>query len=503
MNQIITKAQNGDKKAMEQLYASTCNDLAYYCRQLCGNAHDAQDLMQDTYLTAFEKLGQYRRDQNFKGWLHTIALHKYYNRIRAEKPHLREEEATEYIAAEEELYAPEEYTEQKELQRLLKTVIDESLSETQRMTIILYYYDEMSVSDIAQELNCPEGTVKTRLYHSRKILREELLKRGIALGGSAVLISAALKANAAAFKVSAASAAAVMNLAVKTNAASVGTKSILAYTKGKIIAGITAAVVVGGTAGICYTATNRPEEPSEPTEILLATESASTEPAAAIPLPAETEAMTETEIQTETIPETSGVSVPGGEPVSYKFDANTLEVWIPSTYTMTSYFIQEQEDGSFQFLKNPMQKEGDEEKTLLTISASQAILFRPDTFSGDVVTYIPRVENVSELDMHTIVSSLYKDAALSEPQEFIIPVDNTNSPDSATEKTAIRYEFTASGSTEEITGSAIIFDGNIKKSHIFIFSDCSGIRQQEYEDIISSISMSYTDNSWRDQYIIP
>ncbi len=110
-------------------------------------------------------------------------------------------------------------TEQKELQQLLKTVIDESLSETQRMTVVLYYYDEMSVSDIAQELDCPEGTVKTRLYHSRKILREELLKRGIALGGSAVLISAALKANAAAFKVPAASAAAVMNLAVKTNSA--------------------------------------------------------------------------------------------------------------------------------------------------------------------------------------------------------------------------------------------------------------------------------------------
>ena len=88
MHETIIKAQNGDRSAMTEIYNITCKELLYYCLKLCGNENDAEDLLQDTYLTVFEKLSQYRRNKNFKGWLHTIAFHKYYNKIRDEKPYL-------------------------------------------------------------------------------------------------------------------------------------------------------------------------------------------------------------------------------------------------------------------------------------------------------------------------------------------------------------------------------------------------------------------------------
>ena len=98
---------------MDKLYKSTVNELLYYCVQLCGNQHDAEDLVQDTYLTAFQKLEQYKYDKNFKGWLHTIALHKFYNKIRDEKPQLFADENTDIIP-EDELLGPENISEKNE-----------------------------------------------------------------------------------------------------------------------------------------------------------------------------------------------------------------------------------------------------------------------------------------------------------------------------------------------------------------------------------------------------
>ncbi len=499
MTRLIAKAKNGNKKAMEKIYESTCDELFCYCLQLCGNEHDAQDLMQDTYLTVFEKLEQYRRDDNFKGWIHTIALHKYYNRLRAEKPQLRTEEPDESVETVSELYAPESYAEKKELQKLLNDIIAECLSDTQRLTVTLYYYDEMSIGEIAKELDCPEGTVKTRLYHSRKILKDELLKRGITLGGSAILVSAVLKAYGASFTASAAATAAAGTV-IAERAASTAAKSVFAYAKGKIIAGAAAVAVAGGVAGIYQIANNNDEDktPSLP-EHSVSTERPAF--ATAIPVPVTTAPKTET-----TEPETeasTGISQPGGAPVEYSFDGNLMKIMIPENYTPSSFFKTSNSDGGFSLTSIPIPDSDLENRRFWGMHVKEVLKFRPDTFSGDEVLFMVRLEEPEEIDMYSELSSMYGNVTLSDAVQLAIPVDNTNSPESPIERTANRYSFTAEGSNGEINGTAIIFDGNLKNTHIFIFSDCSGIRQQEYESIISSISLSYTDNSWRDQYNIP
>lgn len=517
MTEIIEKAKKGNKKAIEELYKSTCDELFYYCRQLCANEYDAQDLLHDTYLTAFEKLNLYRRDENFKGWLHTIALHKYYNKLRAEKPQLRADESCEIYMEEEEICIPQEYSERKELQKILMETISESLSDSQRITVILYYYDEKSVSEIAQELGCPEGTVKTRLYHSRKILRDEFLKRGITLGGSVVIISSVLKIQASTFSASAASTAAILGSLLGKSTASAAIKSLLVITKEKIIAGAAAVAVAGGAAaGVYNIAKNNTESRNSlKEESVVVTDAqtiteATTDKAPPVTVAAITEATTVTTVltsvtsQTTVTTDTSVNAEPGGEPVKYIFDANNMEVYIPENYTPAEYFKGKNADGSYTFVESQIKNDIImESREIFSQHVKSLLKFRPDTISGDEVIFMERTEQPEEIDISSELSVLYSNLEISEPKEFSIPADNTNSPESPTENPAQRYSFKAQGSTGAINGTAVIFRGNLTSTHIIVFADASGIRQQEYEDIISSISLSYVDNSWRYEYDIP
>lgn len=502
MTKLIAKAQKGNKKAMETIYKSTSDELAFFCLRLCGNEHDGQDLMQDTYLTAFEKLEQYRRDDNFKGWLHTIALHKFYNKIRDEKPQLWIDDELKNIP-DDELNGPENYAERKELNKLLTEIMSDKLSDAQRITVMLYYYDDMNVSEIANELNCPEGTVKTRLYHSRKILRDELLKHSITLSGSVIIVSAVLKSQAAAFTASAASTAAVMSSVIGKSAASTAAKSVAAYTKGKLIAGAAAVAVIGGAAGLNYIVSENKEEiSSSKTELSQNIESPTFKNASlptAIPAPTERIEHT-TELITE--PPT-GISEPGGALEEYVFDVNNMKMSIPERYTPSEFFKSSTQNGGFELVETRIHPSNIDNKTFLSLHVKSILKFKSDNFSGDEVLMMERLEEPENISVNDILSELYDNVSLADSQQFIIPVDNSNAPDKPTEKSAERFSFTADGDYAPINGTALMFRGNVKSTHIIVFCDCSGIRQQEYEDIINSISLSYSDNSWREEFDIP
>lgn len=440
MNYIISQAKKGNRKAMDKLYKSTVNELLYYCVQLCGNQHDAEDLVQDTYLTAFQKIEQYKRDENFKGWLHTIALHKFYNKIRDEKPQLFADENTDIIP-EDELLGPENISEKNEVNRILSKAISEKLSESQRLTVIMYYYDDMEISDIAEKLECPQGTVKTRLYHSRKILREELIKNGIKLGGSAVLISAVLKSHT--FAVSAVSSATVIGK----------TTSLISK---KIIAGsIAVAVATGGAVGI-YKAVSE-----------------------------------------------SSVRISSGTPVEYIFDANTMYVSIPENYIPEKYFRSGNDELGYSLVKTEFMGNEPENRMFVGLHVKEILKFKPDDSGGDEIVFREQLEEPEKIDLKEFISELYDDVTVKKSEEIKISVDNTNSPKSPEEKTALKSSFKAHGENGKINGTAVIFKGNLTHTHIILFCDCSGKRQKEYEEIIESISLSYVDNSWRDRYDIP
>ena len=139
---------------------------------ICGNDSDAQDLMQQTYMKALENLGKLY-DENFPAWLRSVARNIFLDNLRKSKC-----PAEELPEIPDNSQNPEFIAEKRDIGRILLKVLKDSLSPVQRMTIILYYYDEKSVSEIANIMQVSENTVKSRLFNARKKLREELKKFG-------------------------------------------------------------------------------------------------------------------------------------------------------------------------------------------------------------------------------------------------------------------------------------------------------------------------------------
>ena len=161
-----------DKNNFSDLYSASRKDLYKYCRTLCGN--DADDLMQQTYLKAWENFGFFR-GENFPFWLRSIARNIFLDNLRKSKPEYFSEELPEIP---DNSINPEFIAEKRDICRILLKALKDSLSPVQRMTVILYYYDEKSVSEIANIMQVSENTVKSRLFNARKKLREELKKFG-------------------------------------------------------------------------------------------------------------------------------------------------------------------------------------------------------------------------------------------------------------------------------------------------------------------------------------
>ena len=159
-----------DKNNFSDLYSASRKDLYKYCRTLCGN--DADDLMQQTYLKAWENFGSFR-GENFSFWLRSVARNIFLDNLRKSKC-----PAEELPEISDNSNNPEFVAEKRDICRILLKALKDNLSPVQRMTVIFYYYDEKSVSEIANIMQCSENTVKSRLFSARKKLREELKKFG-------------------------------------------------------------------------------------------------------------------------------------------------------------------------------------------------------------------------------------------------------------------------------------------------------------------------------------
>ena len=156
------------------LYSADRKDLYRYCRSLCGNEFDADDLMQQTYLRAFENFDKFD-GRNFHSWLCSVARNIFLNNLKRSKFEYLTEELPEIPDNSQN---PEFVAEKRDICRILLKALKDSLSPVQRTTVIFYYYDEKSVSEIANIMQCSENTVKSRLFSARKKLREELKKFG-------------------------------------------------------------------------------------------------------------------------------------------------------------------------------------------------------------------------------------------------------------------------------------------------------------------------------------
>ncbi|MGL5351901.1 MAG: RNA polymerase sigma factor [Clostridium sp.] len=156
----IKLAKAGNQDAFEGLINEQLTALYRVAKGILNTEHDVEDAIQNTIVKAFDKIKYLREDKYFKTWLIRILINecnKIYNYNKREVVEVAEETYTVDKAENMDLYDA-----------------ISKLTEDLRVTTILYYFDDMSYSEISKALDVAEGTVKSRLFRSREKLHEIL-----------------------------------------------------------------------------------------------------------------------------------------------------------------------------------------------------------------------------------------------------------------------------------------------------------------------------------------
>jgi RNA polymerase sigma-70 factor (ECF subfamily) len=169
-------------KKFEMQLAEHMDTMYAVALKLTQNAADARDLQQDALVRALRFHHKFQQGTHLKAWLLTILRNTFINdyRKKSRRPHLVEWTGYEFktldLADEEMGYFPPEIKSKHILEYLGDDVREavESLPEGHRKTVIMADLQDMSYKDIAEELDCPLGTVMSRLHRGRKLLREAL-----------------------------------------------------------------------------------------------------------------------------------------------------------------------------------------------------------------------------------------------------------------------------------------------------------------------------------------
>lgn len=163
--------------AMNHLIDLHGKKLFNFCLKLCKNAHDAEDLYQDTFLKAMEKLSHIDENNNPSAYLCSIAISLWRSKQRKA---IRRQGIAPTVELEDYLhtdggFSVEENVVKTETSDKIKEIIL-SLDEKMRVCVLLFYIYDMPLSEIARIQNCPEGTVKSRLHSARRLIKERLGK---------------------------------------------------------------------------------------------------------------------------------------------------------------------------------------------------------------------------------------------------------------------------------------------------------------------------------------
>jgi RNA polymerase sigma factor (sigma-70 family) len=172
----VEKAKQGDQQAKEVLYTETCQHMFFLAKSIVKSDEEAMDIIHDSYICVFQKLDNIKNLSGFKSYLRTTVVNRCKNYLSKKKPlYLSDmtEDGEDFELEDIDGEIPDELLENKDVIECVRRVV-ESLPEEQRMCVILRYYDEMSLQEIADTLEVSLGTVKSRLSRASKKMRDEI-----------------------------------------------------------------------------------------------------------------------------------------------------------------------------------------------------------------------------------------------------------------------------------------------------------------------------------------
>ena len=163
-------------KELEKIYNEAYKAVYWTAMALLKNEADAEDIVQDTFVTLIESYDSIKDKSKVMPWLKKIAANKCLDRIKLAKTDTVEDEFFEDVEAVPEDFLPDMIVESAEMRKIIMDIIERSLSDDIRRTLILFYFDEMSTKEIAETLGVPEGTVRRRLNFARNKIKKEVEK---------------------------------------------------------------------------------------------------------------------------------------------------------------------------------------------------------------------------------------------------------------------------------------------------------------------------------------
>ena len=288
IKELVLSAKNGNKKAFDKLYKLTSNDVWFTCVSLLKDEENAKDIMQETYITAFLKLDTLKDEEKFCGWLTAIATNKSKNKLKGKVEYQIDDEVLIAKTETDELMLPEEYINKAEKRKVLLQIIEDTLSFNQYQVVLMFYFNELSIAEIAQALEISEGTVKSRLNSSRAKMKTAIEdyenKSGDKLHGVVVVpfFTTIFKEEAKSLAVPnitiklpngqtlATSATKGIATGAKSTVSSIVKATATATVKTKVIAVVCGATILAGISAVgisILAGCNAEKEPTEPSVI--------------------------------------------------------------------------------------------------------------------------------------------------------------------------------------------------------------------------------------------
>ncbi|MBD3381637.1 MAG: sigma-70 family RNA polymerase sigma factor [candidate division Zixibacteria bacterium] len=180
--ELVKKAQQGDFDAFNTLIENYKTRIYNLALKMSGDRHDAEDILQDTFLKAVDNIDKFRGESSFGTWLYAIAVNQvrgqYASRKKAELKPIEDYLPAGHGSAEDKAVLfdwgdPHDILETREIQE----IIDQTLSDMPNkysLPFILRYYEDMPVKEVAKTMNLTLAAAKSRILRARLALREKL-----------------------------------------------------------------------------------------------------------------------------------------------------------------------------------------------------------------------------------------------------------------------------------------------------------------------------------------
>ena len=175
LKECVIKAQAGDEASFQQLYHAYHKKAFYIALKISNYCEaDAQDIVQDTFLEIHQSLRSLQKPENFKAWMIKILISKCSHKFRDNRDLFVEPEKfskMEGFVEHRNYMLPENDLNNEEEKKIVLRLVDQ-LKPKQREVLLLQYFEHMSIKEMAEVLDIPEGTVKTRILYAKSQLKE-------------------------------------------------------------------------------------------------------------------------------------------------------------------------------------------------------------------------------------------------------------------------------------------------------------------------------------------